>query len=68
MAFHVVAAHPELSIDLSVVGRVEVDLIAVIALVVMQETFEAELAEADDLLGRGDRHLVELGRLFVREG
>ena len=63
--FAFVTAHPKLSINLTVVGRVQVDLIAVVALVIVLEAFVAELAKADHLLGRGNRHLVELGLLLV---
>ena len=65
--FAFVTAHPELSIDLTVVGRVQVDLIAVVALIVGLEALVAELAKADHLLSRGNRHLVELGLLLVRD-
>lgn len=50
LALVIVAAHPQLAIDFTVVRRVQVDLIAIITLVVLDEAFIAEGAEADLLL------------------
>ena len=61
LALFIVTTNPELSIDFAVISRVQVDLIAVIAFFVVLEAFVAELAEADNLLSAGDRHLVEFG-------
>ena len=59
------AADPQLAIHLAIVVRVEVDLVAVVTLLIGLEAMEAEVAEAD-LLTRGrNLDLVELGLLLV---
>lgn len=64
----VVAAHPELAVDLAIVRRVQVHLVAEVALLVRLEDREAVLAETDDLLGQRNGHLIELGSLLVGDG
>ena len=68
LALLIVAAHPEFAVDLAVISRVEIHLIAKVTLFVGLEALEAELAETDNLLGKGNGDLVELGWLFVGHG
>ena len=62
------AADPQLAIHLTVVVRVEVDLVAVVTLLIGLEALEAEVTEADLFAGGWNLDLVELGLLLVRDG
>jgi len=64
----IVTAHPELPVDLAVVRRVQVHLVAVVALVVLLEGLVAVLAEAHDLFSRGNGHFREFQSLSIGLG
>ena len=59
------AADPQLAIHLAIVVRVEVDLVAVVTLLIGLEALEAEVTEADLLTSGRNLDLVELGLLLV---
>ena len=63
-----VAFHPEFAIDFAVLCLAEVDLVAIVALLVLIEALVAELAEADAFIGRRNDDLGELGGLCFRAG